>query len=76
MSESGSKAPSLGDVDQQVENRKMCYCGSERKIWTYEKGDNTGFRFYCCRRFKNSLENGCGYFEWVDEIYDEIVKLK
>lgn len=45
-------------------------------MWTCRIGVNDGMKFYGCRRYKNQLDDGCGYFEWVDGLGIEVVKLK
>lgn len=60
---------------QQSEVRR-CYCGLQCKVRTCTKGENKGLMFFGCPRYKSQVDSGCGYFDWVDRVRNEVVKLR
>ena len=43
---------------------------------TYTKGEDKSFLFYSCPRYEGPYDKGCGYFEWLDGLYYEVIKIK
>lgn len=54
---------------------KKCFCGLECRIWTCKQGENKGLQFYGCQLYKNASNKGCGFFAWVDDSRNSLMKL-
>ncbi|CAN1139757.1 hypothetical protein LINPERHAP2_LOCUS11468 [Linum perenne] len=55
------------DEFQYDDHDVLCHCGLKASRRISHTAANPGRKFFGCRNYKSKIENGCGYFDWVDD---------
>ncbi|CAN1161865.1 hypothetical protein LINPERPRIM_LOCUS1490 [Linum perenne] len=55
------------DEFQYDDHEVLCHCGLKASRRISHTAANPGRKFFGCRNYKSKAENGCGYFDWVDD---------
>ncbi|CAN1142843.1 hypothetical protein LINPERPRIM_LOCUS26211 [Linum perenne] len=55
------------DEFQYDDHEVRCHCGLKASRRISHTAANPGRKFFGCRNYKSKAENGCGYFDWVDD---------
>ncbi|KAI0504919.1 hypothetical protein KFK09_015876 [Dendrobium nobile] len=56
--------------DTLQDHKIYCRCNQQCLVYTCQRGENRGRKFYRCPR--NRSQDNCGYLKWVDETYQTI----
>ncbi|TYJ45956.1 hypothetical protein E1A91_A02G090400v1 [Gossypium mustelinum] len=44
----------------------VCYCENPANLNTSWSNDNSGRRFFGCKKYENGFQNPCYFFTWFD----------
>ncbi|CAN1128653.1 hypothetical protein LINPERHAP2_LOCUS4764 [Linum perenne] len=55
------------DEFQYDDHDVLCHCGLKASRRISHTAANPGRKFFDCRNYKSKADNGCGYFDWVDD---------
>ncbi|CAN1787229.1 hypothetical protein LINPERHAP1_LOCUS17558, partial [Linum perenne] len=55
------------DEFQYDDHDVLCHCGLKASRRISHTAANPGRKFFGCRNYKSKADNGCGYFDWVDD---------
>ncbi|CAN1124826.1 hypothetical protein LINPERPRIM_LOCUS31310 [Linum perenne] len=61
------RKPADLDEFQYGEHDVVCHCGLKASRRISHTAANPGRKFFGCRNYKSKDNNGCGYFEWLDD---------
>ncbi|CAN1192921.1 hypothetical protein LINPERPRIM_LOCUS21514 [Linum perenne] len=56
------------DEFQYRDHEVVCHCGVKASRRISHTAANPGRKFFGCRNYKSKDNNGCGYFEWLDDV--------
>ncbi|CAN1181102.1 hypothetical protein LINPERHAP2_LOCUS35168 [Linum perenne] len=61
------RKPADLDEFQYDDHDVVCHCGLKASRRISHTAANPGRKFFGCRNYKSKDNNGCGYFEWLDD---------
>ncbi|CAN1136246.1 hypothetical protein LINPERHAP2_LOCUS9353 [Linum perenne] len=61
------RKPADLDEFQYEDHDVVCHCGLKASRRISHTAANPGRNFFGCRNYKSKDNNGCGYFDWLDD---------